>query len=272
MPSRTIPYAQPATTKTRSLRQQREHYLQQSEMAGSSSFYHDPSSLGSSYQNGPLYLLSGQYASTSTQYDPTFLRGPAEPRRDSFCRDGTYITDDQSAEDRASQELPGGASYTAEEGSQHTSTQEPVPIQLAAPFSPCSEPPQHIWRQLDDVTPSRLLARHIHEACYNGAFSYFCKWNGCKHPVGFTQRSQALTHIRSTHLREKPFVCLTCNTRFGRKQEAKRHAITMNNGKQYRCNICCKAFSRKHYRDSHEERCLFDALSSGRGQAGSSPR
>ncbi|GJJ13576.1 hypothetical protein Clacol_007832 [Clathrus columnatus] len=92
----------------------------------------------------------------------------------------------------------------------------------------------------------------------NGVKSFFCGWAGCKHPVGFAQKPQLITHIRSIHLQEKPFLCTTCNTQFSRKQEASRHVISMNTGRKYKCSGCHQAFSRKNYRDAHEEVCMYE--------------
>ncbi|KAF8581695.1 hypothetical protein K439DRAFT_202076 [Ramaria rubella] len=92
-----------------------------------------------------------------------------------------------------------------------------------------------------------------------GVKSFFCGWTGCKHPVGFAQKPQLITHIRSVHLQEKPFLCTTCNTLFARKQEASRHVTSMNSGRRYKCSGCHQAFSRKNYRDAHEECCMCEA-------------
>lgn len=131
------------------------------------------------------------------------------------------------------------------------------------------------------------------EFASGGVKSFFCGWEGCKHPVGFAQKPQLITHIRSAHLHEKPFLCTTwfvnclgivcppsypinhSNTLFARKQEASRHVVSLNSGRRYKCsgwsvrpllipphtntkNPSHQAFSRKNYRDAHEECCMFE--------------
>ncbi|KAF8512339.1 hypothetical protein JB92DRAFT_2929012 [Gautieria morchelliformis] len=120
---------------------------------------------------------------------------------------------------------------------------------------------RHICIQNADTTPSRDLRRYITEVSNEGVRSFFCAWQDCKHPVGFATKPKLMTHIRSAHLQEKPFVCITCEAKFTRKQDANRHAAAMNLGKQYKCSACRRAFSRKHYRDTHEEQCLIQNLS-----------
>lgn len=67
----------------------------------------------------------------------------------------------------------------------------------------------HIWTQRNDLTPSTDLLPHVWEDCHDGVRSFFCAWQGCKHPVGFETKTRLITHIRSVHLHEKPFVCIT---------------------------------------------------------------
>ncbi|KAF8584223.1 hypothetical protein K439DRAFT_1633714 [Ramaria rubella] len=120
---------------------------------------------------------------------------------------------------------------------------------------------QHSWTQMGEITPSKDLGHHVLDVITGGIKTFFCRWPGCKHPVGFAQKPQLFTHIRSVHLQEKPFRCITCHATFARKQDATRHVITMNFGKQYECSVCHRAFTRKHYRDSHEGRCLVESTS-----------
>ncbi|KIJ54001.1 hypothetical protein M422DRAFT_24996 [Sphaerobolus stellatus SS14] len=116
---------------------------------------------------------------------------------------------------------------------------------------------QHAWVQTAPVTTSKALNHLVCEFSNNGIKTFFCGWTGCKHPVGFTQKPQLITHIRSAHLQEKPFMCSTCKVQFSRKQEASRHVLSMNSGRKYKCSACHQAFSRKNYRDTHEEACMF---------------
>jgi hypothetical protein len=112
---------------------------------------------------------------------------------------------------------------------------------------------QHAWIQTSQVTSSKALNHLVLEFSTGGVKSYFCGWEGCKHPVGFAQKPQLITHIRSVHLQEKPFLCTTwfviirscscskltatpSNTLFARKQEASRHVISLNSGRKYKCS------------------------------------
>ncbi|KIJ30724.1 hypothetical protein M422DRAFT_783899 [Sphaerobolus stellatus SS14] len=231
-------------------------------MAGPSAFYH------------PNRSSFGTYPPSSISDAEPFMRNDSCTHHSSAI---PIYTPDDHGRDRGLQLLPEARSSIEVEGSEETAvlrtpsgsslheiecqsqTEDSNTIQVAAPFSPCTEAPQHIWRQESAITPSKALNRYVTDVFSGGVLSWFCMWNGCRHPVGFAQKSQVITHIRSVHLREKPFICLTCNTRFGRKQEANRHTNAMNRGKQFKCRICEKAFSRKHYRDSHEDRCFSDA-------------
>jgi hypothetical protein len=117
--------------------------------------------------------------------------------------------------------------------------------------------PPHNWIQVGNVTTTRVLSHLVLEdtSAGNGVRTFFCGWQGCTHPVGFPHKSQLVTHIRSVHLQEKPFLCTTCKTPFARKQDAVRHVTTANSGTRYPCNVCSKTFARKSYRDSHQDIC-----------------
>jgi len=152
----------------------------------------------------------------------------------------------RSLQDRYSQE---DSSDSSDRSTRDSSSSSPKP--------PSST--QHAWVQRSQVTTSKALNHLVLEFSTNGVRSFFCGWTACKHPVGFDQKPQLITHIRSAHLQEKPFVCTTCNTQFSRKQEASRHVLSMNSGRKYKCSGCHQAFSRKNYRDAHEESCMYEA-------------
>ncbi|KAF8581681.1 hypothetical protein K439DRAFT_201668 [Ramaria rubella] len=122
-------------------------------------------------------------------------------------------------------------------------------------YSPTAE---HVWIERSNATPEHALTHLIVEIARDGVKSYFCGWEGCRYPVGFAKQSQLIAHIRSMHLQEKPYLCTTCNVAFERKQEAIRHVTSLNSSRQYRCSGCDRVFSRKHYRDVHEEICLSE--------------
>ena len=68
---------------------------------------------------------------------------------------------------------------------------------------------QHVWIERSNMTSGQALSHLIVEISRDGVTSYFCGWKGCTHPVGFAKQTHLLTHIRSVHLQEKPFLCTT---------------------------------------------------------------
>ena len=67
----------------------------------------------------------------------------------------------------------------------------------------------HEWIQTGVVTTTRNLNQFVYDGVYNGVRSFFCAVPGCTHNMGFPHKSQLITHIRSVHLQEKPFMCIT---------------------------------------------------------------
>ncbi|KAF8509636.1 hypothetical protein JB92DRAFT_2945332 [Gautieria morchelliformis] len=120
---------------------------------------------------------------------------------------------------------------------------------------PTADPMQHAWIERSNTMSGHALDHLVVEISRDGVTTYFCGWEGCRYPVGFAKRTQLITHIRSVHLQEKPFLCTTCNAVFERKQDAVRHVASMNS-RQYRCSNCDRVFTRKQYRDTHEDTCL----------------
>jgi len=114
----------------------------------------------------------------------------------------------------------------------------------------------HNWIQVGSVTTSKSLKPYVVDVSSSETKYFLCGWNDCRHPVEFNNKSQLITHIRSVHLQEKPFLCTTCQTSFARKQDAIRHVETANSGKRFKCDICDKTFARKSYRDSHQNLCV----------------
>ncbi|GJJ11683.1 hypothetical protein Clacol_005919 [Clathrus columnatus] len=89
-------------------------------------------------------------------------------------------------------------------------------------------PRQHLWIQRAPIIPARTLNGHVTDVYNDGVITFFCAWPGCTHLMGFAHKAQVITHVRSAHLQEKPYVCTTCNTTFARKQDAKRHVVSLN--------------------------------------------
>ncbi|KAF8512336.1 hypothetical protein JB92DRAFT_2929004 [Gautieria morchelliformis] len=148
---------------------------------------------------------------------------------------------------------------------EHSSTSISYPLRsdtlspLSSGNTSLDDTPQHVWRQTSSVSTATSLSHLILQTSINNVTTFLCGWNNCPHPVGFSQKAQLTTHIRSMHLQEKPFECTTCGTCFSRKQEAIRHVNSMNNGKRYKCSFCRRAFVRRHIRDHHEDNCVMCA-------------
>ncbi|KAF8510170.1 hypothetical protein JB92DRAFT_3144466 [Gautieria morchelliformis] len=117
-------------------------------------------------------------------------------------------------------------------------------------------PPQHSIIQVDNSTRTFHLKRYIVKTKDNDSTHFWCGYPDCSHDR-FYARQQVISHIRSVHLKEKPFKCATCEMYFVRKQDATRHVRTMNEGKKYECTVCHKKYARKDYRDKHERGCQF---------------
>ena len=93
----------------------------------------------------------------------------------------------------------------------HTTAMAPVSTKALNPdYTPkLSLSFQHAWIERSNVTSGQALSHFIVEISRDGVTSYFCGWEGCRYPVGFAKRTQLMTHIRSIHLQEKPFLCTT---------------------------------------------------------------
>lgn len=137
-----------------------------------------------------------------------------------------------------------------------TQTDLQIPATEAYESSPENTRVLHHWVQVGTVTTSRSIKQFIVDDSTPERKLFYCAWEGCNHPLGFQNKSQLMTHVRSLHLQERPFMCTTCGTLFARKQDAIRHVNTANSGKRYECEICGKSFARKSYRDSHQNLCV----------------
>jgi transcription elongation factor Elf1 len=61
-------------------------------------------------------------------------------------------------------------------------------------------------------------------------------------------------HIRTVHLREKPFHCDLCPLAFGRKDKLKRHVDTVHSvDKPFKCDFCAHASGRRDKLKYHVE-------------------
>jgi len=208
--------------------------------------------------------LNAQYVPPQASYLPCdeSFGATTEPYAGMFPQSGSSVTLDHVSYGHTSTSTS-TVSWT-QAGSSSSSTQanitalnEPSPPQAESDASGSENAAtQHEWVQTGTVTSTRLLSHLVIEELRDSVKFFFCGVEGCTHPSGFPHKSQLVTHIRSVHLQEKPFLCITCRTPFARKQEAIRHVNTANSGRRYECNICGKTFARKNYRDSHRDLCL----------------
>ncbi|KAF8576854.1 hypothetical protein K439DRAFT_600882 [Ramaria rubella] len=129
-----------------------------------------------------------------------------------------------------------------------------------APSAVPPAPLEHTYTKISDLTDVQILYTYVREVNPSsvGPGYFACKYGGCMYPGAFAEEGEAIRHVRLAHLNERAqaFACITCGTVFIRKQDAVRHVRTMNSGKRFRCANCSKAYSRKDYRDSHQERCF----------------
>lgn len=115
--------------------------------------------------------------------------------------------------------------------------------------------PQHIWLQTSIVSTARSLSHLIVQISIKNITTFFCGWDNCTHPVGFSQKAQLITYSVCASAEEALPVynlvdlflfgdscCSWTNitrfsaTRFSRKQEAIRN-VNSNNGRKYNCSF-----------------------------------
>ncbi|XP_075988616.1 uncharacterized protein LOC142984743 [Anticarsia gemmatalis] len=83
----------------------------------------------------------------------------------------------------------------------------------------------------------------------------------CGH--SFNDKTNLNIHIRSVHLKEKPFTCPICNKHYSAKKHVKDHIKTVHNKnrqtetkpeKSFQCELCSKTFAAKRFLVIHLER------------------
>lgn len=57
-------------------------------------------------------------------------------------------------------------------------------------------------------------------------------------------RNTVVAHIKECHEPEKPFICVMCEKRFGRRSDLRKHAIVHTGIRPFGCPVCGKNFSR----------------------------
>ncbi|KAG4065634.1 hypothetical protein HA402_012624 [Bradysia odoriphaga] len=69
----------------------------------------------------------------------------------------------------------------------------------------------------------------------------------------FTKAVNVTTHVRSIHIRERPFVCEECGKSFTTNGALKEHKITHSEERPYQCAHCDKKFKNLPRLKSHED-------------------
>ena len=77
------------------------------------------------------------------------------------------------------------------------------------PTHSSEQPVRHEWTETSNAAISKAIDLLVIEVPDGGAKRFFCGWRECSHTSGFARKAQLLTHIRTVHFSEKPFVCTT---------------------------------------------------------------
>ncbi|GJJ11682.1 hypothetical protein Clacol_005918 [Clathrus columnatus] len=179
--------------------------------------------------NHPYYPHYGQYNSTNNNNDAASPAGSAQAGY------GAHHSQAQDTQDSQ-------GNYYSGSGNQEGSSAQHHQQDYSTGYNTTSTSytggnPLHHWTEIPNTTLPRALEPLIIEIPDQGIKRFLCGWNGCTHSGGFVRKAQLITHIKSVHLSEKPFVCTTCDASFTRRQDAIRHVDTMNNGKQFKCEF-----------------------------------
>lgn len=79
-----------------------------------------------------------------------------------------------------------------------------------------------------------------HEANHDAINPHQC--NFCS--FSCASRNTIIAHIKECHEPEKPFICMQCNKKFGRRSDLKKHSIVHTGIRPFSCPVCGKNFSR----------------------------
>lgn len=79
-----------------------------------------------------------------------------------------------------------------------------------------------------------------HESSHDAVNPHQC--NFCA--FSCANRNSVVAHIKECHEPEKPFICVMCEKRFGRRSDLRKHAIVHTGIRPFGCPVCGKNFSR----------------------------
>lgn len=74
-------------------------------------------------------------------------------------------------------------------------------------------------------------------------------------PSSFAEKNKLCKHIQSVHEHVRPYECDLCNARFSQASDRKRHRLVLHEGRRpFICEVCGKAFGRRSSLNQHCQR------------------
>ncbi|KAB0800495.1 hypothetical protein PPYR_06235 [Photinus pyralis] len=87
----------------------------------------------------------------------------------------------------------------------------------------------------------------LHQKTHSGVYSYICSACG----KTYTTQSNLKTHIKSTHTKEKPHACTSCDMTFVHPRHLRIHMRKHTGEKPYTCAVCKKSFAKNIHLTVH---------------------